>query len=269
AVPPMGARKTASSTVDDEPYLDDDEIEAMSTHATFSTAPLGMLEPVLESSRQAAPRKAQSVKQGIASPPATSPVALPALAQSVSTALPAAPVAAAMPLPAPLHPQPSKGEPSELALEILTWLRNGLASGALLHNVKDATVHFVEEGLLLVSPRFFRDFATAQIDDAASADPASAITDLEKRAQKALVQAGWTLKAANNQNIIAYQIGQSEKTLSGMVIERSFAESRIVVMGYNNVLLRRKEAAAKMPLMQDRSSTATKAMPGTKAGAKG
>lgn len=47
----------------------------------------------------------------------------------------------------------------------MAWLQQGLADGTLPVNVAGALVHFVPEGMLLVSPRIFREFATRFGDD--------------------------------------------------------------------------------------------------------
>jgi integrating conjugative element relaxase (TIGR03760 family) len=158
--------------------------------------------------------------------------------------LPDAPVAAHHPAPTPLRPQTIKAvkEPPELALELLHWLRDGLVSGELVHNVKDGMVHFVDEGLLLVSPKFFRTFAEKKIGKDAVAE----IAELEKKAQRSLVAAGWTLKASNNQNIVPYSVANTTKVLNGMVISKQFANQHIVEINYTNVLLKRCEPPPKV-----------------------
>ncbi|MBK9349927.1 MAG: DNA-binding domain-containing protein [Sulfuritalea sp.] len=51
------------------------------------------------------------------------------------------------------------GQP-DAAGRFMAWLQQGLADGTLPVNVAGALVHFVPEGMLLVSPRIFREFAT-------------------------------------------------------------------------------------------------------------
>ncbi len=43
----------------------------------------------------------------------------------------------------------------------LEWIRRGVADGSLLVNTREARIHVVPEGVLLVSPGIFRDFASA------------------------------------------------------------------------------------------------------------
>ncbi|WP_326491165.1 MobH family relaxase [Paraburkholderia sp. HD33-4] len=47
------------------------------------------------------------------------------------------------------------------AERFMAWLQEGVASGALPYNESMARVHFVPEGMLLVTPAIFRDFAEA------------------------------------------------------------------------------------------------------------
>lgn len=49
----------------------------------------------------------------------------------------------------------------DLGQTFLAWLKQGLVSGELPMNTVNARVHRVREGLLLVSPGIFRDYANA------------------------------------------------------------------------------------------------------------
>ena len=53
-------------------------------------------------------------------------------------------------------------EDADLGHCFLAWLKNNLAAGTLSVNTTRARVHCVNEGLLLVSPAIFKDFATAE-----------------------------------------------------------------------------------------------------------
>ncbi len=64
------------------------------------------------------------------------------------------------PLP-PLHEGHGK-QPSALALDFMTWVQRGVADGSLRYNESGALVHFVAEGLFLVSPGLFRAYAAAR-----------------------------------------------------------------------------------------------------------
>ncbi|CAM3592319.1 conjugal transfer nickase/helicase domain-containing protein [Paracidovorax anthurii] len=50
-------------------------------------------------------------------------------------------------------------EPSELAIAFLRWVQQSLVSRELTYNEPGAAVHFVEQGMALVSPLIFRMYA--------------------------------------------------------------------------------------------------------------
>jgi Putative conjugal transfer nickase/helicase TraI C-term len=75
----------------------------------------------------------------------------------------AGPVAAVVP-PSPVVTAietPALANPVDLGQTFLAWLKQGLVSGQLPVNTVHARVHRVREGLVLVSPGIFRDYAAA------------------------------------------------------------------------------------------------------------
>lgn len=131
------------------------------------------------------------------------------------------------PLP-PLHESPSK-PPSALALDFMAWVQRGVADGSLSYNESGALVHFVGEGLFLVSPGLFRAHAQAH-SASPNAEPGSANDWPGKAVQKAVCGAGWNRKGPRNKSVLTYQVvsreGVSGKTLNGVVLlqpERFFA----------------------------------------------
>ncbi|MBN8476966.1 helicase/relaxase domain-containing protein [Sulfuritalea sp.] len=109
----------------------------------------------------------------------------------------------------------------DTAHRFMAWLQQGLADGTLPVNVAGALVHFVPEGMLLVSPRIFREFATRFGDD--SNGPASAVgdPDIGKSIQRQFLRAGWHRRAGKGVNILSYQVMRGERAvsqLSGVVI---------------------------------------------------
>ena len=105
----------------------------------------------------------------------------------------------------------------------MAWLRQGLADGTLPVNVAGAPVHFVPEGMLLVSPRIFREFATRFGEDGSGTDPALAAgdPDVGKSIQRQFLRAGWHLPARKGVNMLSYQVMRGERAvsqLSGVVI---------------------------------------------------
>lgn len=53
-------------------------------------------------------------------------------------------------------------EPSELVVDFMQWVQQGLVSRELKYNEAGAAVHFVKEGMALVSPRIFKDYAAQE-----------------------------------------------------------------------------------------------------------
>jgi len=103
----------------------------------------------------------------------------------------------------------------------MAWLQQGLADGTLPVNAAGALVHFVPEGMLLVSPRIFREFATRFGDDRNGPAPAAGDPDIGKSIQRQFLRAGWHRRAEKGVNILSYQVMRGEHAvsqLSGVVI---------------------------------------------------
>ena len=54
-------------------------------------------------------------------------------------------------------------EAGEVALAFMSWLQRGVGDGSIKYNEAGAMVHFVAHGMLLVSPRIFREFAALSL----------------------------------------------------------------------------------------------------------
>ena len=109
----------------------------------------------------------------------------------------------------------------EAALRFMGWVQQGLASGELRFNESGALVHFVPEGMLLVSPRIFREFAKVHGEDGSGAAEAGDEAQLGKGIQRQLLRAAWHVRADKNVNILTYQVvrgGRTLSQLSGVVI---------------------------------------------------
>ncbi|ENX3518758.1 DNA-binding domain-containing protein, partial [Neisseria gonorrhoeae] len=50
-------------------------------------------------------------------------------------------------------------EARDRGMQFLRWLADGLGDGSIAVNRSGATVHFIEQGMLLVTPTVFRDYA--------------------------------------------------------------------------------------------------------------
>ena len=116
---------------------------------------------------------------------------------------------------------PGLAQAPDAARRFMAWLQQGLADGTLPVNAAGALIHFVPEGMLLVSPRIFREFAT-HFGDAGNS-PALAAGDLAigKSIQHQFLRAGWHRRAGKGVNMLSYQVMRGERAvsqLSGVVI---------------------------------------------------
>lgn len=115
------------------------------------------------------------------------------------------------------------GAAPEAALRFVGWVQEGLASGRLRFNESGAVVHFVPEGMLLVSPRIFREFAKIHGEDGRGTAAAEDATQPGKGIQRQLLRAGWHVQADKGVNILTYHVvrgGRPISQLSGVVIEQ-------------------------------------------------
>ncbi|WP_280190795.1 MobH family relaxase [Delftia sp. PS-11] len=91
-------------------------------------------------------------------------------------------------------------EPSQLAMDFMHWVQQSLTQREMKFNEAGAMVHFVEQGMALVSPLIFKKYAQA-----AAADTAEA-AELATRVQRELIKCGWHLPGPNKTNIVKYEI---------------------------------------------------------------
>lgn len=103
---------------------------------------------------------------------------------------------------------------SALAGQFMAWLRQGVLGGALPVNTPDALVYVVAEGLLLASPRIFREFAKLM----GGSEP---LFDAARRVQREVLREGWHLRADRGLSIFCYERGQTDREttrINGIVI---------------------------------------------------
>lgn len=62
-------------------------------------------------------------------------------------------------VPPPVPGAPPKKAPNPESIAFMQWVQAGLANGELAYNESKALVHFLPEGMLLVSPRIFQAYA--------------------------------------------------------------------------------------------------------------
>ena len=156
--------------------------------------------------------------------PGSAPIAATAQAEADQSSVAAEPVhqiSAATQLPS-----------SETATSIdegekfLSWLRAGVKVGTIKVNQADARVHVVPEGVLLVSPGIFHDYARA------AGDPA-----LWERAQKRVLKRKLHVPASGGTNILYYRVERAagnHKGRAGM-LKGIVLRDTAVVFGKANV----------------------------------
>jgi hypothetical protein len=150
---------------------------------------------------------------------ASAPPPAPGPASSVQTTVAAgiAPRAATvLTADSPEFLEDAKPAESALARQFMAWLGQGVLGGTLAVNTPDALVHVVAEGLLIVSPRIFREFARQQVAGSAP------VVDAAKRVQRDVLRAGWHLRAEGGVNILSYERKRSDHgitQINGIVIQ--------------------------------------------------
>jgi integrating conjugative element relaxase (TIGR03760 family) len=135
------------------------------------------------------------------------PASNPSGAEQNSATASDAPAAAPAPAPAPSITSTTDKSTSPLAdNELIQWIIQGLTQGRLKINTVDARLHVTQEGLLLVSPGIFRDFAGM---------------DGWLAAQKRLVKHKVHLRTPDRTNIWTYRVigeRKSSALLKGILI---------------------------------------------------
>ena len=96
-----------------------------------------------------------------------------------------------------------KKEPSATAMEFMEWLQRGLTSREIKYNETGAPVHFVDEGMALVSPLIFKLYAR-EIGPQEQADSTG------MQVQREVIKSGWHRMATGSGkgkvNILRYQV---------------------------------------------------------------
>jgi len=136
-------------------------------------------------------------------------------AQALVVAASAPPSPAVVSVDSPEFLEEVKPDESTLARQFMAWLSQGVLRGTLAVNTPDALVHVVAEGLLLASPRIFREFTKQQV---AGSEPA---VDAAKRVQREVLREGWHLRAGSGVNILCYERKRSDHgitRINGVVI---------------------------------------------------
>ena len=108
-------------------------------------------------------------------------------------------------------------------MRFMAWLQAGLAQGTLRFNELGAMVHFVKEGMLLVSPKIFQQFVSVVGEEGVSPAAAAAqdANDLTMNIQKQLLKANWHVRSEKGNSILPYHVlrgGKPGASIFGVVI---------------------------------------------------
>ncbi len=115
-------------------------------------------------------------------------------------------------------------EPGDAACRFMAWVQQGIADGSIPYNEAGAPVHFVREGMALVSPRTFREFAVLYGDDGNGLDPGTSPSDKQGIGiQRQVIKAHWHLVGPGNSNVHHFGVigrgGKRVGKLAAVVIQ--------------------------------------------------
>lgn len=107
-------------------------------------------------------------------------------------------------LPAVPGSDAGKKLPTQLAIDFMKWLQHGLQTRAIKHNEVGAPVHFVAQGMALVSPLIFREYSRQNPPENPDDAPPADRVGLD--VQREVLKAGWHLPAAAGVNIHQFAV---------------------------------------------------------------
>ena len=109
------------------------------------------------------------------------------------------------------------------AAKFMEWLRTGIGQGRIPYNEKDARVHVVPEGVLLVTPNIFKDFT-----DECGGGRWDTV-------QKLFIKRKEHVRTATGENIHQYAlgVGSSQTVLSGFLLKDSALVFGVAVQELN------------------------------------
>lgn len=96
----------------------------------------------------------------------------------------------------------SANEPADPVDGFFAWLQNGIRQGTIKTNQPKARVHVVNEGVALMTPGIFQDYALSQENDPSNW---SAI-------QKKVLKKNWHVRGENGLNVVKYQVSGASKS---------------------------------------------------------
>ncbi len=134
------------------------------------------------------------------------------------------PLAPALPKLPPLPGDAAPKEATPLAHLFMHWIAGGVADGSLAYNTANSMVHFVSEGLLLVSPKVFRHFE-ALVQSGTVEDTDGLLQGITwNAAQNALAKSGWLYAAQpGNRHAVTYDVlvqgKEVRSTVTGFLVQ--------------------------------------------------
>lgn len=150
--------------------------------------------------------------------------ALPELVQTIEVeapqlmSAPVAPRVRAAPAPSALPTMPARKANVE---RFMAWIQTGVSTGSLPYNEANAAVHFCEEGMLLVSPKIFKDYAEnfeARIDVPAPVHGAAA-KEPWRILQQQFQKSEYPQKSSSGSFLHRYNVsGPGGKQLTGILV---------------------------------------------------
>lgn len=100
----------------------------------------------------------------------------------------------------------------ENAEKFFKWIQQGLGDGSLTYNESDAVIHFVPEGIALITPKVFKLYLESNEFIGPLGNSPDAMRALQKEVQKG----GYIARnASNKSSFYMYRVRQSDGTLSG------------------------------------------------------
>lgn len=99
----------------------------------------------------------------------------------------------------------AKKKVNQESVQFMQWVQGGLQNGEMAYNEPGAMVHFVSEGMLLVSPKIFQAYAT--------------MSGLDWSAlQRKFVKSAWPIRAKDGKFVWSYQIVSAKKEGKGILL---------------------------------------------------
>lgn len=114
-------------------------------------------------------------------------------------------------LSAPTTPPPAMSGPP-LAGHFMQWLARGIAERSIAINEVDARVHFSADGMVLVVPGVFQEYAALHLGGVVTD-----ITAFAKEAQKAVCGEGWHMRGPQSAHTHRFEIKEAGQSKGGVV----------------------------------------------------